>query len=66
MAEATRTQIGMKRLLADAETRKNHAEQIVAAEFSGDLGQRVLGEAEFFGDEFTGAVVHEAMAGVRE
>ena len=39
-------------LLADAEGGEDMAEQVVAADRTGDAAQRVVGKAQVFGDEF--------------
>lgn len=46
-----RQQSGSLRLLADAEARKDDAQQVVGAELAGDLVQRVLREAQLFGQQ---------------
>ena len=39
------------RLLADAKTGKNHAQQVIRAEFTRDLVECVLCEPQFFGEK---------------
>ena len=49
-------------LLANTKTRKNSAQQIIAAELTGDLGERVLYLQQFFSEQFTSLAFlqHEA------
>ena len=48
-------------LLADAELAEDLAEQVVGAERAGDLGQRIVRRAQFFGEQFQRAVAHRGV-----
>ncbi len=43
-------------LLADAETTEDLAQQVIGAEFAGDLAEGLLGVTEVLGEQLAGAV----------
>ena len=47
-------QLGGSPLLANAKAREDDAQQVVGREFAGDLAQRLLGQAQFFGQQVDG------------
>ena len=51
-------------LLPDAEAAEDLAEQILAGEFSGDLAQGVLGEAQILGEQFEGSGAAQDIGGI--
>src|SRR5438445_12281986 len=54
-------------LLADAELREDHAQQVVRAELAGDLVERVLREPQLLGDEVQRLrLLGEQRVGLRE
>jgi hypothetical protein len=54
------------RLFPDTEPAEDRAKKVVGGEFAGDFAERVLGEAQFLGEEFErglGAFDHAACCG---
>ena len=51
----------MQGSLADAEARKNFSQQVVRRKFARDGTQRLLGEAQFLGEEFPASLLCQSL-----